>query len=439
MSTQWLKPYMPRSLYARAALILVLPVIVVLLVVSIAFLQKHLEDVTAQMTRTAAREVMLILDVMEGAETQQQALAAARVDLSVLDMQARFLTSGQEPQNGRRRWYDFIAPQVDAEMRALLPGLYEVALPDGSEVRLYFQTDLGTLQLSFDRRRLSPTAPHQLIVTMVFFAGLMTSISFLYMRNQLRPITRLADAAQAFGRGRVVPYTPGGAIEVRAAGSAFVDMRARIERQIEQRTLMLSGVSHDLRTPLTRLKLGLSLLPEEDAAPLLQDVNEMQSLLDAFLEFSRGAAETTPEAIEPETWLRQVVDDAQRAGQQVDLVSVEGQGAAMLRPTAMRRAVENLIGNATRYGTRAQVSLHMTPKSLRIRVEDDGPGIPLDQRPEAIKPFTRLDPARNQNQGSGVGLGLAIVADIARVHGGTLRLGSSQTLGGLCADIVIGR
>ena len=439
MSTQWLKPYMPRSLYTRAALILVLPVIVVLLVVSIAFLQRHLEEVTAQMTRSAAREVKLVLVVMEGAETQQQALAMARQDLSVLEMKARFLSSSDEQQIGSRRWYDFIAPQVDARMHTLVPETESIALPDGQEVRLYLATDLGTLELNFDRRRLSPTAPHQLIVTMVFFAGLMTTISFLYMHNQLRPITRLADAAQAFGRGRVVPYSPGGAIEVRAAGSAFVDMRARIERQIEQRTLMLSGVSHDLRTPLTRLKLGLSLLSEDEAAPLLQDVDEMQSLLDAFLEFSRGTAETTSESVEPEIWLSQIIDDAQRAGQQVELISVEGQGRAMLRPTAMRRAVENLIGNATRYGSRAGISLSLTPKSLRIRVEDDGPGIPADLRTEAMKPFTRLDPARNQNQGSGVGLGLAIVADIARVHGGTLRLASSERLGGLCADIVIAR
>ncbi len=439
MSTRWLKPYMPRSLYARAALILVLPVIVVLLVVAIAFLQKHLEEVTAQMTRTAAREVNLVLDVMEGAETQQQALAAARRDLSVLNMTARFLPPNEEPKSSSRRWYDFIAPQVDAEMRSLLPETQYVALPNGQDVRLFLATNLGMLELGFDRRRLSPTAPHQLIVTMVFFAALMTTISFLYMRNQLRPITRLADAAQAFGRGRVVPYSPGGAIEVRAAGNAFVDMRSRIERQIEQRTLMLSGVSHDLRTPLTRLKLGLAMLPEDEAAPLLQDVDEMQSLLDAFLDFTRGAAESAPEEVEPENWLSQIVDDAQRAGQKVELISVDGQGTAMLRPSAMRRAVENLIGNANRYGSRAEVSLSMTPKSLRIRVEDDGPGIPVEQRTEAVKPFTRLDPARNQNQGTGVGLGLAIVADIARVHGGILRLGSSERLGGLCADIVIGR
>ncbi len=439
MSTQWLKPYMPRSLYARAALILALPVIVVLLVVAIAFLQKHLNDVTAQMTETVSREITLITNTMQGSETQQQALASVRPELVAMEMNARFLDLNEEPDTGRRRWYDFIAPQVKSNLQTLIPATIDVALPTGDEARLYIATDLGTLALTVDRRRLSPAAPHQLIVTMVFFAVIMTSISFLYMRNQLRPITRLADAAQAFGRGRVVPYSPSGAIEVRAAGNAFVAMRARIERQIEQRTLMLSGVSHDLRTPLTRMRLGLALLPEEEAAPLLKDVDEMQSLLDAFLDFSRGAAEGTPESVEVEPWLRQIVDDSQRAGQKVTLASVEGEGSATLRPTAMRRAIENLVGNAVRYGTQAEVSLTMTGKSVRFRVEDDGPGIPAEQRTEAVRPFTRLDPARNQNQGSGVGLGLAIVADIARAHGGTLRLGQSEHLGGLRADIIIGR
>ncbi|MES0824241.1 ATP-binding protein [Ruegeria sp. SCP11] len=439
MSAQLLKLYMPRSLYVRAALILVLPVVVLLLVVGVAFLQKHLEDVTAQMTRAASREVMLVVEIMEKAETQQQALAAVRPDLQALEMNAHFLGVNEKPVIGHRRWYDFIAPRVTADLQALLPDLVAVALPSGDEARVYMQTHLGVLQLTFDRRRLSPTAPHQLIVTMVFFAVIMTSISFLYMRNQLRPITRLAEAAQAFGRGRVVPYSPGGAIEVRAAGSAFLDMRARIERQMEQRTMMLSGVSHDLRTPLTRLKLGLSMLPEDEAAPLQQDVDEMQLLLDAFLEFSRGASEGTPETVEPKAFLEQIVKDARRAGYEADLVSVEGEGTVTLRPTAIRRAVENLIGNAVRYGNRADVSLSVTPKSVRIRVEDDGPGIPPEQRSEAVKPFSRLDPARNQNQGSGVGLGLAIVSDIARAHGGVLRLSTSDQLGGLCADIIIGR
>ncbi|MEY8841159.1 ATP-binding protein, partial [Cribrihabitans sp. XS_ASV171] len=194
-----------------------------------------------------------------------------------------------------------------------------------------------------------------------------------------------------------------------------------------------------MRTPLTRMRLTLAMMDEEEAAPLLQDVDEMQSLLDAFLDFARNASEGTPERIDPVALVRQTVEDARRAGLPVELVACEGEGEMMLRPLDIRRALENLIGNAVRYGKRAKVSLAMTEKFLRLRVEDDGPGIPSDRRTEAMKPFTRLDPARNQDRGSGVGLGLAIVADTARAHGGSLRLGQSERLGGLCADIVIGR
>ena len=435
----WLKRYMPRSLYGRAALILVMPVVTLLLIASFVFLQRHLEDVTRQMTLAVSREVDLVVDMAERVETQQQLLAEMRPLLDALATRMRFPAPDDVPDRDIMRGFDLTGGVVTETIRARIPELRSIELVDNRNSRFYLDTPLGPVELIFDRRRLTPAAPHQLLVTMLFFGILMTAISFLYMRNQLRPITRLARAAQAFGHGRTVDYTPSGATEVRAAGQAFLDMRARIERQIEQRTMMLSGVSHDLRTPLTRLRLSLSLLDEEDAAPMRRDVDEMQRLLDAFLEFSRGVAETGFETLDPAALLREVVDDQRRAGLDVELIGCEGQGEMILRPTAIRRAIENLIANAVRYGSRAEVSMSLTPKSLRIRVEDDGPGIAADQRGEAIKPFVRLDPARNQDRGSGVGLGLAIVADIARAHGGTLRLGKSERLGGLSADIVIGR
>ena len=282
---------------------------------------------------------------------------------------------------------------------------------------------------------------------MVFFGGLMTLIAFIYLRNQLRPITRLASAAEAFGKGRNVPYKPSGALEVRAAGNAFLDMRARIERQIEQRTLMLSGVSHDLRTPLTRLRLSLSLLDDPEVEDMVKDVDDMQRMLDEFLSFSRGSSEGVPEPTDPIALVRVLVEDAQRSGQDVSLTQTSpmgqtgtaGANLVTLRPSAIRRAVSNLIENGARYGGRVQVSVTLTEKSLRIRVEDDGPGIPPESRDQAVKPFARLDSARNQNRGGGVGLGLAIVTDIARAHGGILRLGESEALGGLRADLVLGR
>ncbi|MFA3915707.1 ATP-binding protein [Ruegeria hyattellae] len=439
MSFDWLKHYMPRGLYGRAALILVLPVAMLLAIMSFTFIQRHLEDVTQQMTGTVVREVRMVRDQVTGAETQQELIARVRPFLGSLNMKVRFLPPQEVPSADGIGLFDYTGGVARDTLKQSLPVVRSVTLLPDKTALIYLDSDLGPMELTISRRRLTPTAPHQLIVTMVFCGILMTAIASLYMRNQLRPITRLARAAKAFGRGHNVTYHPGGATEVREAGNAFIDMRARIERQIEQRTLMLSGVSHDLRTPLTRLKLGLSMLDEQDAEPLLEDVNEMQRLVDSFLDFSRGAAEGEAETLDPQALVARIVEDAQRAGKSVTLLPPEGEGRATLRPDSIRRALQNLIDNAVRYGDRAEVSVAFTPKSLRLRVEDDGPGIAPDQRSEAMKPFARLDPSRNQNQGTGVGLGLAIVADIARAHGGALRLGDSKRLGGLCADIVIGR
>jgi two-component system osmolarity sensor histidine kinase EnvZ len=307
-------------------------------------------------------------------------------------------------------------------------------------VRATVDTDWGTLQLTVDRRRLSASNPHQLLVLMLVTSALMTVIAFLFLSNQLRPIKQMADAADAFGKGQAIPFRPRGATEVRAAGLAFLDMRARIERQIEQRTLLLSGISHDLRTPLTRLKLGLSLMPDdEDTRALQGDVVDMERLVDEFLSFVRGDATEESVTVDPVALIRRVIENAERAGQQVSLVAVDGQGTVTLRAQAVARAVENLIGNAVRHGTRAEVSVTLTDRSLRITVEDDGPGIPADRRDEAMTAFARLDVARDPNRGGGVGLGLTIAADIARSHGGSLRLGDSARLGGLRADLTLMR
>ncbi|MGR3622451.1 ATP-binding protein [Pseudophaeobacter sp.] len=439
MFFQWLKQYVPRSLYARAALILVMPVVTLQLLVSVVFIKRDLEDVTSQMTATVLREIRLLQQVAGPTSDPDLFLSRIGPFLGPLTMQARILPPEAEPPENELSWNEFSGRVVRDNLQGELVGFEAVRFPDNREFLLYLQTEAGILELRLNRRRLTAAAPHQLIVTMMFFGFLMTVISFVYMRNQLRPIKRLADAAQAFGRGRNVPYSPRGATEVRVAGSAFVDMRARIERQIEQRTLMLSGVSHDLRTPLTRMKLSLAMLDEEDAEPMLRDVSEMQALLDAFLDFSRGASTGEPEAVDPQQLTITVVEDWRRQGKDVMLGELSGTGTVLLRAQAIRRALENLISNAVRYGSRARVSATLTEKSLRLRVEDDGPGIPAAQRGDAVRPFQRLDPARNQDLGSGVGLGLAIVTDIARAHGGTLRLGKSAALGGLQADIVIAR
>lgn len=435
----WLKKYMPRSLYGRAALILILPVLTVQLVVSVTFIQRHFEDVTRQLSQGLALDLNYISEQLSGTEASaltDQGKALSRkfgLQFSVPDE----TDAGALPE--RRRFYDFSGVVVQEVLGQMVPNLLSVDLPDDKFVAVYVSLPAGTARIAFDRNKVSASNPHQLLVWTVVAGAFMTLIAYSFLRNQLRPIKRMAVAADAFGKGRHVPYKPSGAIEVRAAGNAFLEMRARIERQIEQRTLMLSGVSHDLRTPLTRLKLGLSMIEDESREELEGDVTEMQHLLDEFLSFAKGETEGPAEVLHPEELVKDIVAGFVRSGHSVEFAHLEGEGTARLRPVAVRRAIENLIGNAVRYGTEARVSCRIGERSVRFRIEDNGPGIPAEMRGEAVKPFSRLDPARNQNKGSGVGLGLAIVTDIARAHGGSLRLDQSPEMGGLMADLVLPR
>ena len=439
MLSQWLRHLMPRGLYGRAALILIVPIVTIQLVVSIAFIQRHFEDVTRQMTENVVQDIRLVIDEIDAAPDMAAARAAAVPLGKALALDVTLPVNGAG--GDARVFYDLSGRVVIATLRAAFPEALGFDLSDLRTVKFTLATAKGPLLVELPRRRVSASNPHQLLVLMVLTSLLMTAIAFLFMRNQLRPIRRLAKAAEAFGKGRVVSYRPVGALEVRAAGNAFLDMRARIERQMEQRTLLLSGVSHDLRTPLTRLKLGLSMLSDEaEARDLRRDVDEMETLLASFLNFVReDARDEEPQPTDPVPLARAIVEDARRGGQNVSLSAVEGHGEALMRETAVRRALANLIGNAVRHGTRAELSLAISDRAVRFTVEDDGPGIPKDRREEAMRPFTRLDAARDPNRGGGVGLGLAITADIARSHGGTLRLGDSERLGGLRADLVLAR
>jgi len=433
------KPYLPRSLFGRAALILIVPIVTIQLVVSIVFIQRHFEGVTRQMTGG----VLIEIGHLQAEVAQAPTLAAAQRRAQAVGQALELLvTLPVAPQTrDLRAFWDWSGREVILTLRGGVQGVTAVdLLSDQRQVRLQVASAYGPMQIDVQRRRVSASNPHQLLVLMVVASALMTLIAYVFLRNQLAPIARLARAAEDFGRGRAVPYRPRGATEVRVAGAAFLDMRARIERQIEQRTLLLSGVSHDLRSPLTRMKLGLSLLPEDDeTAALLRDVADMERLVDEFLAFARGDAMEVADEVDPAALVARAVENAQRAGQAVTLGACDGAGVVRLREAAVMRALENLIGNAVRFGTRAEVSCAMTDRSLRLTVEDDGPGIPRDRRDEAVLPFARLDAARDPNRGGGVGLGLAIAADVARSHGGTLRLGDSESLGGLRADLVLSR
>ena len=435
----WIKNYMPRGLYGRAALILILPVLTLQLLVTVVFIQRHFDGVTRSMTSAVNIELRFLRDAIDAARDAQAAGQIAENTGAALEITAS-LPVDTAPASDETRFVDLTGKIVIDTLRIGVPEVAVVSLTDRRRVQIWMQTRHGTTYLSFQRGRVSVANPHQLLVIMVVMGAIMTTIAYFFLRNQLRPIKRLAAAATEYGKGRIKPFSPTGALEVRAAGMAFLDMRNKIERQTQSRTMMLSGVSHDLRTPLTRLRLGLSMLDGEDTDAIMRDVDDMQELLDGFLDFARNDALDGLEPCMPREILDAAVSDAARGGQSVTLGPVTGPDQHLtMRPMAVRRALDNLIGNALRYGTKAEVCLDITDRTVRFTVEDDGPGIPATSREAAMSPFVRLDPSRNQDKGTGVGLGLSIVADIARNHGGLLRLGDSARLGGLKAELVLAR
>ena len=423
---------MPKRLYYRAALILVFPVVFLQLIVSIVFIQRHFEGVTVQMTRTVAAELDLITEVIErdGAVAAQQIARSLGMSMSIVSQETNFLE--------RRRIYDLTGLVVRRELLSL-PEILNVDLPDNRKVNARIKSGQEYFDLQFSRRRVSASNPHQLIVYLLVFGAFFTVIAFFYLRNQLRPITRLADAAEAFGLGENVPYDPSGALEVRAAGQAFLDMRERIQRHLKQRTMILSGVSHDLRTPLTRLKLGLSFLPEEQREPLEKDVEDMNLLLNEFLDFAKQDNETDlpTEDINPTVLVNELIENFRRTGIQIESIGEIGNNLFKLKPFPIKRALENLINNADRYGKKILIEKKIENNFLIFSVHDDGPGIDEAHYDEVLQPFTRLDPSRNQNKGSGVGLGLPIAKEIVEGQGGSLKLSKSDILSGLNAALII--
>lgn len=430
---KWIKRYLPKRLYWRAAFILLFPVIFLQLIVSFVIIKRHFEGVTEQMTRTVASQIELLANTVENAEIEAAIGLSKALNMELLQIDLDGLIGVD-----KRRFYDVSGMVVIRELSGL-KWVQGLDLLDDDYVIISLKlADMGFL-LRLERARVSASNPHQLIVNMVVFGAFFTLIAFVYLRNQLRPITRLASAAEAFGRGQTVPYSASGAIEVKAAGNAFLEMRNRIERHIEQRTMILSGVSHDLRTPLTRLKLGISLLDINDKEPLERDLEEMGRMLDEFLTFAKAQdnEKSNFELLSVSIVLQGLEADYNRSDARLHIEEVKDTGFYLMRPSLIRRALDNIIGNALRYGNLAHLKVIIDDSHVNFIIEDDGPGIPPEMFSEALKPFSRLDPARNQDKGMGVGLGLPIASDIAKAHGGSLKLLKSKVHGGLRAEFRI--
>jgi two-component system osmolarity sensor histidine kinase EnvZ len=431
-----LKRRTPSTLWGRALLIIVLPVALMQIAVTWEFFDAHWETVTARLSDSLAGDIAWAVDSYKADPTPQnlqhiESRAERSMQLSIVLQPGRKLPAG--PSRSR------FAPLDRSLRKALETRLDEPFWFDTRRYPAYVdirvQAPDGVLRIIAPRDRAFATSAHIFVLWMVVATVLLTAVAILFIRNQVRAIERLAAAAEAFGKGVDTPeFKPYGAREVRQAARAFLDMRERIQRHIEQRTALLASVSHDLRTPLTRLKLELALAePSSRVEAMKGDLSEMEHMIDEYLAFARGQAGEAVEVIGVKGLIEEVGEGARRAGAEVE-VAADADLAATVRPNALRRALSNLVMNAAAHGERVRVIARPLPSGgVEIAVDDDGPGIPPERYEEAFKPFSRLDEARNQNV-KGVGLGLAIARDVARGHGGEVTLERSA-LGGLRAVV----
>jgi two-component system osmolarity sensor histidine kinase EnvZ len=436
---QALRKAMPQRLFGRSLIIIVAPVVLLQGVVTFAFFARHYDTMTRHMSQGVAGEIAFLVNLVETHPDPKTRTALLDMAARSMGYQISYLP-GQHlhlPVQHRAPHISYILTYVfDNQLGEDHPFSSRVI---GRYVDISVDLKDGTLRLLIPAERVFAGTAEVFILWMVVSALILLAIAIIFLRNQVRPIERLALAAEAFGRGRTVPdFRPRGASEVRSAAEAFITMRARIERFLQQRTEMLAAVSHDLKTPLTRMKLQLAMMEETDAAPLIEDIVEMEHMLEGYLEFARGEGGEAANDTDLAQLVRETCDAAIR-GKATDRITMQLTPDLVLpvKRHALRRCLNNLIDNALKHGSRVQVSLLAHGSEERrfidIIVDDDGPGIPEARREEAFRPFHRLDEGRNLQAG-GSGLGLAIARDIARAHGGELSLADSP-LGGLRAIV----
>jgi two-component system osmolarity sensor histidine kinase EnvZ len=427
---------MPKGLYARSLIIVIAPIVILQSIVAYVFMERHWQLVTYRLSAAVTQDIAALIDVQKTYPQDRGYETLRRIARERLNLMVEILPPEPLPISGPRPFFDVLDAALSREIALQVGRPFWIdTVGNSALVEIRIQLEDNAIMKVFARRGMAYASnSHIFLVWMMIASLVLIGIAILFLRNQIRPIQALAAAAEDFGKGReVVGFRPRGASEVRAAALAFIEMRRRIERQIDQRTTMLAGVSHDLRTVLTRFKLELALLPEgPETEALHRDVDEMGRMVEGYLAFARGDSGEHPAPTDMEAFLTELAADAERSGHKVT-ASFHGEPIVTVRPDAFRRCLANLVGNAARYGDAIAIVGHRDHRWLTFTVDDDGPGIPADRREDVFKPFLRLDDARNVDEG-GSGLGLAIARDIARSHGGEITLADSP-LGGLRATV----
>ncbi|PHR55092.1 MAG: two-component sensor histidine kinase [Robiginitomaculum sp.] len=431
----WLKKRLPKSLFGRALLIIMLPIALMQIIVAYIFFQAHWQTVTASLSNSVAADISVAHTLYLENPSSETAVTLDAMLRPKIQLSVKLYPDAILPTAKRRAFFS----SLDKTLRNALshnidtPFWFDTTrYPHYIDIRL--RVDEGVLRFYVPRERVFAPTGFVFLFWLLMTTVLLSLVSILFILNQARPIVRLANAAEDFGKGRGIGnFKPSGAAEVRQAGRSFLEMRERLLRHVQQRTSFLAGVSHDLRTPLTRLNLHLSMTEQsEDTIAAQKDVKDMALMLDGYLDFARDNSQETIELSDIGVLLTDLVSANNTP---IPILRLEGDLSLNMREIALKRALSNLIDNAKSYSKNIEItakgSAKGSAKSITLAIDDDGPGIPKSERLEALKPFSRLDTARNQNR-KGVGLGLSIANDIIQAHGGTLQLLESPMKGLRC-------
>jgi two-component system osmolarity sensor histidine kinase EnvZ len=440
-ATAWLAEALPKGLFARALLIIITPIVVLEGVIAFVFMERHWQSVTRRLSEATARNIAVLIELYD---TGKDATANTRlIELArdKLNLTMQILPPGDLPSPAPKPFFNLLDRALSKEIsRNVQRPFWIDTLGEARLVEIRVKHDDAILRFIATRTQTYASNSHIFLLWMIGTSIILLTVAILFLRNQIRPILKLADAADAFGKGRPFPddFRPRGAREVRQASQSFIEMRDRITQHVEQRTTMLAGVSHDLRTILTRFKLELAFLPDTaETRSLRSDVNEMQHMLEDYLAFARGDGGEEAKPTNLRTLLEEVHEESQSYGTPIELKLRRSKQDLVLplKRNAFKRAVTNLVSNAVRYGDKIIIRAATEGNWLRVEIDDNGPGIPASERENVFRPFYRIDKSRNQDSANS-GLGLAIARDIAKSHGGTVTLGESS-MGGLRAIISV--
>ena len=437
---RFLERYLPDGLYPRSLIIVIAPMILLQSIMVFIVMQRHWEKVTNILSKSVAREMALVVDLyLEGPRTPAAVRDIERLANDDLVIGLKIETGARLPAVGDKPFFSLLDQRLSRYVAMFVKRPFWIDTIGHSgfvDTRIQVDKDV-VFRFLTDQERAYASNTSIFLSWMVGSSLVLLVVAIIFLRNQIRPILELADAAKSFGMGREVPqgFKPRGATEVKQAAHAFLAMKERIERHVDQRTTMLAGVSHDLRTVLTRFRLELAMLKDTRATEALrQDVDEMQRMLEGYMAFVRGDAGETTMETDIGALITEIDQELSRTGRHVDVEVADGTTAAV-KPVAFKRCLANLIGNAVRQSGKVRVTAENADNRLSVVIDDDGPGIPRGKREDVFGPFVRLEGGRNQDS-PGIGLGLTVARDIARSHGGDISLEDSP-LGGLRARVSV--